>query len=28
VFKVTQPGFRARARAGYVASVTHTFGTR
>ena len=28
VVKVTQPGIRARARAGYVASVTHTFGTR
>ena len=28
VVKVTQPGIRARARAGYVASVTHTLGTR
>jgi Ca-activated chloride channel homolog len=26
--KVTQPGVRARARAGYVASVMHTLGTR
>jgi len=26
--KVTQPGVRARARAGYVASVTHALGTR